>query len=552
MQIPSVTTTITDNSYYTPYFTNEVACYCGSFQKGPINEPVLITSISEFEQIFGFPEIGFDRDWFQVHNYLQYSSGIYIVRSSPIGSNAYATIDEPGLFVQVGLVPGFGVTPAHVNAFDSNSLTGEVRINNEQTLKELYSEYDGLSVFAKTPGAWGNDIEVAIIQKSNFDNNVTIKNNNTAKSIFNYFTEGYFGVVVFYKGELKETFYTNNVNTIFSDYIYLISNFEEDTLIVGGTSLYGENILSLSLGNDAFVGESDLIEAYSLFENKDEYDIDIIIGNELYNQAAIELAEKRRDCIAFIGMPTQIYEFLSDHEGNAILTEDNKGVSVVRTRFSYNLTPYDEQIILNYIDTVQQSQFVHFTVNIKEQFDVYSGKNRYVNIAADTAGLKAQASKNTPWSVGAGLERGLIKNAKEIHLKFKEPGMVFDKGVNFIQGGALMSQRTFITTPTSFDRVNIRSVFNHVEKECARMLRHYVFELNDRQMRGRIASNIKQYLENVKAARGIDAGKVIVTGDHNTVKIDVYIKPTYVAEFIQLRMTNTGQDTISQYLTGQL
>lgn len=592
MQVPSVTTQTIDNTSYIPYFTNEIACFCGTFEKGPINEPVFITSINELKDIFGQPKIGtstgYSKDWYQVYNYLQYSSGIYVTRTSqdPNNANAVGIYDNRSsvaltpaddLYIDNGLIPDDGMTSALTPEFDlTPTLTlmpteGGIIDNTlyfKQYVKAVINSYDdfndnfsdiyGLSIFAQSAGLWGNDISVAIIQKAQWDENVFVKGTLKASDIFPYFSTGYVGLCVFDGDNLVESWYQQDLDDISlkSKYIFLKDNLPRDNQILNGKFWYGTHVIKLKTGFDIFADEADLVETYNLFANKDEYDIDIIIGNDTNNQAAIDLAEARRDCIAFIGLPTSIVDYIATEESDEpILTPDYYPIAAVtRSKFSRKVSEAQALDIFRYIEeTVTQSQFACFTINIKEQYDIFNGKTMVCNIAADVAGLKAQASKNTPWTTGAGLERGRIKNATAVLVQFPYPGVVYDRGINFIDArGTLMSQRTFITEQTSFNRVNIRSLFNHIEKECDKLLRYYVFEFNDRQMRGQIASTIKQYLEKVKAARGIDAGKVIVKGDKNKVIIDVYIKPTYVAEFIQLRMTNTGRESVSQYLIGNL
>lgn len=115
-----------------------------------------------------------------------------------------------------------------------------------------------------------------------------------------------------------------------------------------------------------------------------------------------------------------------------------------------------------------------------------------------------------------------------------------------------MSQKTYFTKPSSFSRVNTRSLFNHIEKEVEKLLRYYVFEENTYRVRGIIASTVKKYLEDVKANNGIDAGRVEVKGKDQEIIVDVYIKPKYVTEFIQLRMTSVGSETISNILSSTI
>jgi len=67
---------------------------------------------------------------------------------------------------------------------------------------------------------------------------------------------------------------------------------------------------------------------------------------------------------------------------------------------------------------------------------------------------------------------------------------------------------------------------------------------------------INPFLGTVQAGRGIQDFLVIVDETNNTPDIisrnqlivDVYIKPTYVAEFIQLRFTNAGVNSFASII----
>ena len=124
MNSPTVQIQTIDKSYYQPGFTNEVAAYVGYFEKGPINEPVFITDINQFKFIFGRGVDLFHNDWYQVYNYLQYASGIWVVRAS--GNKQW-------------------------NANNGDS----IYVNSKEEFEALYNDLDtvnGIRVIAKTPG----------------------------------------------------------------------------------------------------------------------------------------------------------------------------------------------------------------------------------------------------------------------------------------------------------------------------------------------------------------------------------------------------------------
>lgn len=605
MTAPSVITQTIDKSTYIPNFTNEVACFAGYFEKGPINEPQFITDINQFKFIFGRGIDLHHNDWYQVYNYLQYANGLWVTRTS--GNRNYNATNEERLY-----------------------------INNSDEFKEQYDYIDTptIKVIAQTPGAWGNLLSVAIITYDQWVNNEEIKEGFFAQNLFTYFEKGYIAVCVFRQDKLVERFYKTDedldtVNTE-SRYIYLkynrvddnytnrldaendtyalidlnenvnlpfyrdlnlnyelairtfltridcndyIAHFDLNTTIdlpfIGDLNedskdvkykeyftYYGNNILQLANGSSNFPTDIDIQNSYNIYE-EEKYDIDIIIGNDKHNHAAVSLAESRRDCIAFVGVPTSFIEYLKLHMGpsnpqETAYTQNGLVIATKETKIPWRFTDYHIEKLQDYIKSLPESQYVHFTMNVKEQLDGFTGSYKLVNIAGDTAGLKAKASLDAPWSVGAGLEKGQIKNVNKIYLSVKDTDNYFKKGLNYVQNNTLMTQKTYYSKPSSFSRINVRSLFNHIEKEVEKLLRYYVFEENTYRVRGIIASTVKRYLEDVKANQGIDAGRVEVRGQDKEIIVDVYIKPKYVTEYIQLRMQNTGGETISNILSNTI
>lgn len=609
MSSPSVISQTIDRTHYIPTLTNEVAAFCGYFEKGPIDEPVFITDVNQFKFIFGRGIDLHHNDWYQVYNYLQYSSGIWVTRTS--GNRRYNATNEERIF-----------------------------INNENDWKDAYDSLEtlGVKIVAQTPGAWGNLLSVAVIEYEQWVNNTEIKDGFYPQDLFTFFEEGYVGICVFRIDKLVERYYKTDqtineindesryiyikYNTEVKDYVNVIDclagdgltiidlnttvelNFSSDlnkkyellvkqlTQVVdlnASTKLtiydlnttialpfahdlnrdptnpdnaqyftyYGDNIIQLTNGSTNFPTDRDIQASYDIFEAKADYDIDIIIGNDKYNNAAVNLAEARRDVIAFIGMPTSFIEYIKLNMGptdpqETAYTQTGLILATRETKIPKDVTDQIIKKMLEYLESVPQSQFVHFTANVKHQLDGFTGNNKHVNIAADVAGLKAQASLITPWSTNAGLERGQIKNVNNMYLSIKDVNTYYRRGLNYIENNILMSQKTYYTKPSAFSRVNVRSLFNHIEKEVQKLLRYYVFEENTYRVRGIIASTVRKYLEEVKANRGIDAGKVHVYGQDNEIIVDVYVKPTYVAEYIQLRMNNVGTETFSSVLSNSI
>lgn len=456
------------------------------------------------------------------------------------------------------------------------------------TIVKNYSDYESienslafvgaanskLKFIARNPGTWANDLQICIATPSSFLANATDRANHLTRyafegividDIFEYApTDSEVAVVIKYGTEIVEIFtvdlnptakdynnkstYIETVINTSSKYVYVKDNISVETvadytLAYNTTSSsYVGKTLTLKYAADSEISNGDLLDAYELFSNKEDIDIDIVIANELDNGvSAKNLVDTRLDCIAFIGAN------YSD------LVGQKSAIAIS------NLIDWRKTGALNYND-----MFIVACGNYKYQYDRYNDKYRWVNIAGDIAGLRAQTTSNrASWWASAGLERGQIQNA--IKLAFNptqgQRDMLYKNGINPIcsfpgQGIVMWGQKTLLDKPSSFDRVNVRGLFNTLERALGKMAKYQVMEFNDNFTRNRIVSMIKPYLTTVQAGRGIQDFLVICDESNNTADIisrnqlvvDIYIKPTYVAEFIQLRFTNAGTNSFADII----
>lgn len=118
-------------------------------------------------------------------------------------------------------------------------------------------------------------------------------------------------------------------------------------------------------------------------------------------------------------------------------------------------------------------------------------------------------------------------------------------------------QKTLLDKASSFDRVSTRSLFNYLERSLSKMAKYQIMEFNDSYTRNRIVAMIKPFLASVQSGRGIQDFKVICDESNNTPQViannqlvvDIMVQPTYVAEKILLRFTNSGTNSFSAVTT---
>lgn len=456
-------------------------------------------------------------------------------------------------------------TSGTVNAADYYSTY--IGLNNYEDfeMKETSIAFSGLNsklkVIAKNPGTWSKQLDIAIALPTDFKNNKYVLSGISLDDLFEYAPIGsQVGIVISYNDEIKEVFtvdFNENAKDINgkSTYIETVINAQssyifvkENKAVTGDIQSYiyssTAGVIKLVNSMDSDIQADDLLDAYEVWENKEEIDIDIVIGNELDSgTSAKELAEKRADCLTFIG--SNYSDVVGKKNSDAVL----------------NLINWRTKGTLNF-----NSMFTVACANYKYMYDRYNDKNRWVNIAGDVAGLRSAVNTSrASWWASAGLERGQVKNVIKLAFNPKqaERDYLYKNGLNPIvsfpgQGVVVWGQKTLLDKASSFDRVNVRGLFNTLERSLAKMAKYQVMEFNDTFTRNRIISMIKPFLSSVQAGRGIQDFLVICDESNNTADVisrnqlvvDVYIKPTYVAEFIHLKFTNAGTNSFSSVIGG--
>ena len=249
--------------------------------------------------------------------------------------------------------------------------------------------------------------------------------------------------------------------------------------------------------------------------------------------AVLTITSNRKDCVGF----------LSPFRGDVV------GVTSSMTQ---------TQNVVDYYSGMQATSFGVFDNTWKYVYDRFADKYRYIPCNGDVAGLCAATTANgLPWFSPAGLNRGAIKNAVKLAYSptKSERDSLYQKRINPItslpgQGIVLFGDKTALASPSAFDRINVRRLFNVIEKTIGNAAKGVLFELNDEFTRNNFKNVVEPYLRGVQAERGITDFLVICDDTNNTgaiidaneFKADFYIKPARSINFITLTFiaTRTG------------
>jgi hypothetical protein len=294
---------------------------------------------------------------------------------------------------------------------------------------------------------------------------------------------------------------------------------------------------TLSGGNDgSVVTEGQKYTAYQKFLDAETVDVGLIIAGSCTAEHVdnmITIAETRADSIAFVS-PSRS--------------------SVV------NVSNSNDQLtsVINFYSTVRSSSYVVFDTGYKYMYDRYSDVYRYVPLNGDIAGLAARTDLVADsWYSPAGLNRGNIRGA--VKLAFNptktQRDDLYKARINPVvtfpgQGTVLFGDKTGLSAPSAFDRINVRRLFITLEKAISTASKFQLFEFNDEFTRANFRNIVEPFLREVQGRRGITDFKVICdetnnTGDvidRNEFKADIYVKPARSINFITLTFiaTRTG------------
>lgn len=109
-------------------------------------------------------------------------------------------------------------------------------------------------------------------------------------------------------------------------------------------------------------------------------------------------------------------------------------------------------------------------------------------------------------------------------------------------GTVLFGDKTLLSKPSAFDRINVRRLFIVLEKAIATAAKFQLFEFNDSFTRAQFRNLVEPFLRDVQGRRGVtdflvkcddsnNTGEVI---DRNEFVADIFIKPARSINFITL------------------
>lgn len=282
--------------------------------------------------------------------------------------------------------------------------------------------------------------------------------------------------------------------------------------------------------------KSGLQTAFGLFANTENIDVGLIAVGEVESTVAkyviANVAEIRKDCLVFISAAKDTGSALT------IVTKSSDFQSLIDYRTAAS----------NSVNT--STSYATMDSGYKYMYDKYNDKYIYVPLNGDIAGLCARTDFTAdPWFSPGGYNRGVIKNVVKLAYNPSQTDRdtLYKNGINPVatfpgQGTVLFGDKTMLSKPSAFDRINVRRLFIVLEKSISTAAKFQLFEFNDTFTRAQFRNLVEPFLRDVQGRRGIYDFRVVCDESNNTGEIidtnqfvaDIFIKPARSINFITL------------------
>jgi len=543
---PGVQVKEIDASGVIPAVSTSIGGFAGSFNWGPVEEVRTVSSETELASIFGTPDSDTFKYFLTAASFLKYGNALKVVR----------------------------VASGHLNATDGTAKL----VKNEDHYDSL--THDG-SFIAKYPGKLGNSLKVTICpanatawaafnEAGSFDSipgtsdgAALLEHSNDELHIAVVDTDGTWsgtaGTVLeafqfvsqasdAKKSDGQSNYYKEVINRT-SKYVYWTGH--PATLTDAGESFAGQAsatvyVTGTAAIESAMAGGTDdntpttgeIGNGFDLLADAETIDVNLLFAYPDVNGAK-EIADKlinicntRKDCMAFVSPP------IDDSVGTDTPAADVK----------------------EWADTLASTSYAATDSGAVYVYDKYNDVYRWLGASGLCAGLCANTDDVADaWFSPAGVNRGQLFGVTKLayNPKKADRDTLYKARVNPLvsfpgQGTMLFGDKTLLSKPSAFDRINVRRLFIVLEKAVATAAKAQLFEFNDEFTRAQFRNMLEPFMRDVKGRRGMTDFRVICDTTNNTGQVidanrfvaDIFIKPSRSINFITLNFiaTRTGVD----------
>lgn len=552
---PAVVVKEIDLTGVVPNVQSTTGAFVGNFRWGPVRKATLIDTEASLAATFATPNTSTAVDFLSAAYFLKYSNSMYVVREATAAAyNSISNNDEgaPNVTVRnsdhwLTLVDSFSAGGTNAGAFIArypgalgNSLkvslcpavSGDAYFTG-WAYKGSFDGAPGTSAYASARSGVRDEVHIVVVDE---DGLIT----GTPNTVLERFA--YLSLASDAKTSDGSSNYAKDVINNSSQWIWLAQfDYDLQDLTNAGTAASGTTYSASATGvfNFSMVGGADsgalttteYATGFDIFEDVDTLTVDFMIapgmasqGNQttVVNDMLSIASSIRKDCV--------------------VVTSPNRAAVV------NNATPVTATVTT--ADTFTFSSYLVVDNNYLKVYDKYNDQYVFIPAASSTAGIMAATDfNNAPWYSPAGQRRGAYLGITALSYSptKAERDTLYKAGINPIanipgSGVLLFGDKTHMSRPSAFDRINVRRLFLVLERAISIAARNVMFEFNDEFTRAEFVNIVEPFLREVQGRRGITDFRVVCDETNNTPAVidrnefiaNIFIKPARSINYVTL------------------
>jgi phage tail sheath protein FI len=555
---PGVQVKEIDATSVVPAVSTSIGGTAGSFNWGPVLESKLISSEQDLVDTFGEPDDNTFKYFLTAASFLKYGNALRVVRAD--SGHLNATADGNGLkikndthYVDSSYNTGAG-SVGHWAAKHPGSKGNSLKVcivtegvNSWSTItyatgkkySEVFDAAPGTSEYAGNlgKGSIGDELHVLVLDEDGLFTGTA----NTVLETFSFMSQGSDAKA----SDGTSNYYVDVVNSgskyvRWMDHPSALSNagsaISASASIAGSTTAITDSLAGGTDDNAPTAAE--IAAGFDLLEDADTVDVGLLFaypdanGAEVIAEDLISIAAARKDCMAFVSPP------IADSQGSSAPDTD----------------------VMAFANGLTSSSYASCDSGAIYVYDKYNDTYRWIGASGHIAGLCASTDRVADaWFSPAGVNRGQLLGVTKLawNPNQAQRDTLYKGRVNPIvsmpgQGTILFGDKTLLSRPSAFDRINVRRLFITLEKAISTAAKAQLFEFNDEFTRAQFKNLVEPFLRDVKGRRGLTDFRVVCDETNNTSQVidgnsfvaDIFIKPNRSINFITLNFvaTRTGVD----------
>jgi len=556
---PGVQVKEIDATNVVPAVSTSIGGFSGQFNWGSANEVVLVGSENELVEKFGAPDLSTAKHFLTAASFLKYGNALKVVRvvasdarNASVGSTEVLLENESDYQAFTGVEANHGEWVARCPGVLGNAISVDLCTAGATDGTNGFSSWAFKGEVDSIPGTsqmaldlnkgttFNDELHVVVYDKTGAITGTP----NTVLEVFPFLSQAEDA-----KNPEGSSIYYKDVINAQSEYIRWashdvsgggLSEAGQKMAAVGAAFTVNTSVLHYDLDgglDGAAVTYSEINAGLTLLSDAETVDVNLLFaptdadgtGRQIGSKL-IEIAELRKDCMAFISPP------LADTE-NASAPHTN---------------------VIDYASGLNSSSYASMDSGAVYVYDKYNDGYQYIGASGLVAGLCANTDQVADaWFSPAGVTRGQLRGVTKLAFNptKTQRDELYKARVNPLvsfpgQGTMLFGDKTLLSRASAFDRINVRRLFVTVEKAISTAAKAQLFEFNDEFTRAQFRNLLEPFLRDVKGRRGITDFLVVCDDSNNTGQVvdsnrfvaDIYIKPARSINFITLNFiaTRTG------------